>query len=203
MDNKFNIILGLLAWLLSTSPIGAEVNLTKLVDKVRPAVATIVVYDVNRQVTSIGSGFFVDKNGHLITNYHVLDGSYAADIRTYDGKTYPIKLVVADNKSVDLVKVLVDIPRKDVKWIKVSDDLPSIAEQILVVGSPMGLEQTVSEGIVSSIRKIPAVGNFFQMSALQRSRPATQLVSWRKNQQHLSVPLPRPRINRLAVSRRF
>jgi tetratricopeptide (TPR) repeat protein len=165
MNNKVKIIFGLLLWLVSTGHLRAEVNLTKLVNKIRPAVVTIVVYDVNRQVTSIGSGFFIDENGHLITNYHVLDGSYAADVRTSDGKTYPIKLVVADNKSVDLIKVLVDIPRKEIEWIKVDRNLPSIAEQILVVGSPMGLEQTVSEGIVSSIREIPAMGDFFQMSA--------------------------------------
>jgi tetratricopeptide (TPR) repeat protein len=158
-------IFGLLLWLMSVGPVGAEVNLTKLVNKIRPAVATIVVYDANRQVTSIGSGFFIDQSGHLITNYHVLDGSYAADARTFDGKTYPIKLVVADNKSVDLVKVLVDIPRKKIKPLKLIKKLPAIAEQVLVVGSPMGLEQTVSEGIVSSIREIPAMGNFFQMSA--------------------------------------
>jgi tetratricopeptide (TPR) repeat protein len=165
MNNKLKIIIGLLVWLVSTAQISAEVDLTKLVDKIRPAVVTVVVYDVNRQVTSIGSGFFIDKSGHLITNYHVLDGSYAADVRTSDGKTYPIKLVVAGNKSVDLVKVLVDIPRKEIKSIKITKNLPSIAEQILVVGSPLGLEQTVSEGIVSSIREIAAVGNFFQMSA--------------------------------------
>ena len=143
----------------------AEVNLTKLVAKIRPAVVTVVVYDANHQVAGIGSGFFIDKYGHLITNYHVIDGKYAAEVRTADGNSYPIVLVVADNKSVDLVKVLVDIPREKVKWIKVSSDLPSIAEQIMVVGSPMGLEQTVSEGIVSSIREIPLVGEFFQMSA--------------------------------------
>ncbi len=165
MNNKVKIILGLLVWLVSTGHLRAEVDLTKLVNKIRPAVVTVIVYDVNRQVTGIGSGFFIDKSGHLITNYHVLAGSYAAAVRTSDGKTYPIKLVVADNKSVDLVKVLVDIPRKEIKWIKLSRNLPAIAEQIMVVGSPMGLEQTVSEGIVSSIRKIPAVGDFFQMSA--------------------------------------
>jgi len=165
MKNKVKIIIGLLVWLVSTGQLSAEVDLTRLIDKIRPAVVTIVVYDANRQVTSIGSGFFIDKSGHLITNYHVLDGSYAADVRTSDGQTYPIKLVVADNKSVDLIKVLVDIPRKKVKSIELSRKLPSIAEQILVVGSPMGLEQTVSEGIVSSIREIPAMGNFFQMSA--------------------------------------
>ena len=165
MTNNVKIIFGILVWLVSTGPIRAEVNLTKLVNKIRPAVVTVVVYNVNRQVTSIGSGFFIDNIGHLITNYHVLDGSYAADVRTFDGKIYPIKLVVAYDKSVDLVKVLVDIPRKEIKSIKLNKNLPSIAEQILVVGSPMGLEQTVSEGIISSIREIPAVGNFFQMSA--------------------------------------
>jgi len=165
MKNKIKIIFGLLGWLASAGPISAEVNLTKLVDKIRPAVVTVIVYNVNRQVTAIGSGFFIDKSGHLITNYHVIDGSYAADVRTLNGKIYPIKLVVADNKSVDLVKVLVDIPRKEIKSIKLSKNLPSIAEQILVVGSPMGLEQTVSEGIISSIREIPKVGNFFQISA--------------------------------------
>jgi tetratricopeptide (TPR) repeat protein len=165
MKDTIKIIFGLLIWLAATGPIRAEADLTKLVDKIRPAVATIVVYNANRQVSGIGSGFFIDKSGHLITNYHVLAGSYAADVRTFDGKTYPIKLVVADDQSVDLVKVLVDIPRKRIKSIKLSKNLPAIAEQILVVGSPMGLEHTVSEGIVSSIREIPSVGKFFQMSA--------------------------------------
>lgn len=165
MNKKLKFIIGSVIGLLLAVDSGAAVDLTKLVNEIRPAVVTIVVYDVNRQVTSIGSGFFIDKRGHLITNYHVLDKSYAADVRTLDGETYPIKLVVAENKSVDLVKVLVDIPRRKIKSIKVNDRLPAIAEKVLVVGSPMGLEHTVSEGIVSSIRKIPSVGNFFQMSA--------------------------------------
>jgi serine protease Do len=83
----------------------------------------------------------------------VLVGKYSADVRTLDGKTYPVKSLLAKNQPADLVKVLVEI------------DLPSIAQQVVVVGSPMGLEQTVSEGIVSSIREIPAIGSFFQMSA--------------------------------------
>ena len=165
MNKKFKTALLFFIWLVMVGQPKAEVSLTDLVNDIRPAVVTVVVYDVNHQVSNIGSGFFVDKYGHLITNYHVLDGKYAAEIRTADKQRYPIKLVVAENKAADLVKVLVDIPRKKVKWIKVSSDLPAIAEQIMVVGSPFGLEQTVSEGIVSSIRRIPAVGEFFQMSA--------------------------------------
>jgi tetratricopeptide (TPR) repeat protein len=165
MDNKLKMILGSIIWLALTGQLAAEVNLTKLVNKISPAVVTVVVYDVNHRVTNIGSGFFIDENAHLVTNYHVLDGKYAAEVKTADGETYPIKLIVADNRAIDLVKVLVDIPREKIRWIKISKDLPSIAEQVMVVGSPMGLEQTVSEGIVSSIRKIPGVGDFFQMSA--------------------------------------
>ncbi|UCD81935.1 MAG: serine protease, partial [Desulfobacterales bacterium] len=165
MKKRISFILGLFFWSVMTGHLYAEVNLTKLVNKIRPAVVTVIVYDVTRKVNSIGSGFFIDKTGHLITNYHVLEGSYAADVRTADGKTYPVKMVVAENQSVDLLKVLVDVPREEVQWIKISKDLPDIAEQIMVIGSPMGLEQTVSEGIVSSIREIPSVGEFFQMSA--------------------------------------
>jgi tetratricopeptide (TPR) repeat protein len=162
---KIIIVLVLINWLVMTVPLSAATKLTELVNDIRPAVVTVIVYDINQEVTNIGTGFFIDKYGHLITNYHVLDGRYKAEVRTADGDTYPIKLVIADNKATDLVKVLVDMPRKKIKWGKTASRLPSIAEQIIVVGSPMGLEQTVSEGIVSSIRKIPSVGDFFQMSA--------------------------------------
>jgi tetratricopeptide (TPR) repeat protein len=165
MSNRIKYILGLFGWLVLTGNLHAAMNLTQLVNKIRPAVATVVVYDANGKVTGIGSGFFIDKIGHLITNYHVLEGSYAADVRTAGGSTYPVKMVVAENQTFDLLKVLVDIPRDKIKWITMSKDLPEIAEQIMVIGSPMGLEQTVSEGIVSSIRQIPGLGEFFQMSA--------------------------------------
>ncbi|MGB2689724.1 MAG: trypsin-like peptidase domain-containing protein, partial [Desulfobacterales bacterium] len=74
-----------------------------LVKKIQPAVVTVVAYDVNRKVSNLGSGFFIDKKGYLITNYHVLKGSYAADVKTYDGKVYPIELVVAENIPSDLI----------------------------------------------------------------------------------------------------
>lgn len=162
---KITFVLTLFCWLVMAGPINAVTELTKLVNEIRPAVVTVIVYDIDQEVAGIGSGFFIDQDGHLITNYHVLDGRYTAKVKTADGSTYPIKLIVADSKEADLVKVQVEIPSKKFKWVKTADRLPSIAEQILVVGSPMGLEQTVSEGIVSSIREIPTVGEFFQMSA--------------------------------------
>ena len=161
---RYKCLLAAILFLI-TAPAAADNDLPALVRSIRPAIVTVVVYDIDRNVANIGTGFFIDRSGHMITNHHVLVGKYSAEIRTFDGKTYPIDRVVSVNPSADLIKVSVDIPSNEVWWINVSPKLPAIAEQIVVVGSPMGLEQTVSEGIISSIRSIPAVGNFFQMSA--------------------------------------
>jgi tetratricopeptide (TPR) repeat protein len=153
-------------WMVILSrPLKAETDLTELVKVIQPSVATVVAYDVNSNVANIGTGFFIDTKGHLITNYHVLVGKFGAEIKTADGSTYPIKSVVAENQATDLIKVLVDIPPEKVHWIKVSEEMPPVAQRVMVVGSPMGLEQSVSDGIVSSVREIPGVGIFFQMSA--------------------------------------
>jgi len=143
----------------------AEVDLTELVENIHPAVATVITYDKNKNPLGQGSGFFIDANGHLITNYHVLAGASHAEVRTYDGKRYLIKSVIGENKKMDLIKVLVDIPRSSVQWIEATRILPSVAERVVVIGSPMGLEQTVSEGIVSSVREIPEIGKILQISA--------------------------------------
>ena len=153
-------------WVVILSkPLKAETDLTELVKVVQPSVATVVAYDVDSNVANIGTGFFVNNNGHLITNYHVLVGKFGAEIKTADGSTYPIKSVVAENQATDLIKVLVDIPPEKVRWIEVSEEMPPVAQRVMVVGSPMGLEQSVSDGIVSSVREIPGIGIFFQMSA--------------------------------------
>jgi tetratricopeptide (TPR) repeat protein len=148
-----------------SSPAAAVTDLTQLVKSIQPAVATVVVYDVNSNVANIGTGFFIDKTGILVTNHHVLLGKFNAEIRTAEGSTYPIKTVIAENQATDLIKVQVDIPHEKVQWLKVSADPPLVAQHVVVVGSPMGLEQSVSDGIVSSVREIPGLGTFYQMSA--------------------------------------
>jgi tetratricopeptide (TPR) repeat protein len=95
----------------------------------------------------------------------VLVGKFGAEIRTADGSTYRVRTVVAESQETDLIKVSVDIPPEKVRWLSVSYKVPPVAQQVVVVGSPMGLEQSVSDGIISSVRKIPGLGTFFQMSA--------------------------------------
>lgn len=165
MNRKLQLSLISLFVLLLPNYSVAEVNLTKLVKQVQPTVVTVIAYDKDKKVLRQGTGFFVDTKGHIITNYHVLIGAVEAEVKAHDGKRYPIKFVMEENESIDLVKVLVDVPEKVVQFINVTKEIPDIAEQILVVGSPMGLEQTVSEGIISAIRELPGLGKIFQISA--------------------------------------
>ncbi|MEW6670071.1 MAG: tetratricopeptide repeat protein [Thermodesulfobacteriota bacterium] len=143
----------------------AATELVRLVQKVQPAVVTVVTYDMNGAAADLGSGFFIDGKGHLITNHHVLKGAYGAEVKTFDGRKHPIELVVAENEDADIIKVRVAMAEKEFSWVQLSDQEPVIGERILVVGSPLGLEQTVSEGIVSAVRDLPVIGKVFQLSA--------------------------------------
>jgi len=140
-------------------------HLIRLIRKVQPAVVTVITYDINGDAADLGSGFFIDGKGHLITNHHVLKGAYRAEVKTHDGGNYPIEQVIAENEEADIIKVRVTIPEKAVHWVDLTEEEPAIGERILVVGSPLGLAQTVSEGIVSAVRDMPPVGKVFQLSA--------------------------------------
>ncbi len=142
-----------------------ETGLTDIVKRISPAVVTVLRYNMERQVTGLGSGFFISQNGDLITNHHVLAGAFYAEVKTMDGDIYPIKQVIAESKTADLLKVKVDIPEEYVEWLILNETLPLIAERVVVIGTPMGLEHTVTEGIVSAVRFIQGRGEFFQMSA--------------------------------------
>jgi len=157
----------LFACLLLTIPCGtkADVNLAELVKEIQPAVVTVTTYDEQKNLLGQGSGFFVDKQGHLITNYHILKEVDSALVKTSEGKQYPVKMVVAVSQEADLIKLSVDIPEEAVKFAQVTNTVPEVAERVLVIGSPLGLEQTVSEGTVSAVREIPTIGKIFQISA--------------------------------------
>jgi tetratricopeptide (TPR) repeat protein len=140
-------------------------HLRRLVAPVRQAVATVMAFNLDGEIAAIGSGFFIDRNGTLVTNYHVLEDAYRAEIKTADGHRYPINAVLARSQLLDLIKVQVDIPSGLIKPADLSTTEPAIAERVVVIGSPMGLEQTISEGIVSAVRIHPANVHIFQLTA--------------------------------------
>jgi len=158
------LLIGLLVS-LSTNFAMAEDSLSHLVKRIRPAVVTIVSYDHNRKVLAQGTGFLVDKRGVIVTNCHVVKGALYAEAITYAGKKHRIGVVLAENRLLDLIKVWGVEADNNVSWLPISKSPPAIGDRVAVLGSPMGLDQTVTEGIVSAIRSLPDLGTYFQISA--------------------------------------
>ena len=115
-----------------------------------------------------GSGFVYDDQGHVITNQHVVDGAEAIRIRFADGSSYPAQLVGAD-ESTDLAVLDVDAPAAKLHPLAVADSSSlQIGTGVVAIGSPFGLEGTVTSGIVSALhRAIEAPNGFTIDDAIQ------------------------------------
>jgi tetratricopeptide (TPR) repeat protein len=143
----------------------AEESIPALVKKVEPSIVVILNYDRDGTIRSQGTGFFINQKGDVITNSHVLQGAARSQIRISDGGGYPVKGITAEDLDGDLMRVSVDIPEDRIHPLSVSPALPEVGEKIVVIGTPLGLDRTVSDGIVSAIREIPGFGKIMQMTA--------------------------------------
>ena len=144
----------------------AEINLPELVRRVKPSVVAIATFDQKGEALSTGSGFFLASE-NVLTNLHVLRGAYRAEIRTLDGKgrVYPVKGVLSVDDEGDLALLSVDIPADRFRPLEISNVLPEDGEQIFVIGNPLRLEGSVSDGIVSAVREVPKLGKIIQVTA--------------------------------------
>lgn len=140
-------------------------NLPSLIKRIEPSTVIVFTYDKKGNFLRLGSGFFINQNGDIITNYHVIQGAGSAEVKTSDGKTYPITHIVAVDKQNDIIRLSVNIPSQYVHPLSLSRTLPEVGERIIVYGSPLGLEKTVSDGIVSAIREVPGYGKLIQITA--------------------------------------
>ncbi len=77
-------------------------NLPSIIKRIKPSVVIVFAYDDTGEFLKLGSGFFISQNGDVVTNYHVLQGASSAEIKTSDGKTYPITYIVAEDEKVIL-----------------------------------------------------------------------------------------------------
>ena len=142
-----------------------SISLPSLIKRIKPSTVIIFVYDDKGEFLKLGSGFFINENGDIITNYHVIQGASSAEIKTADEKTYPITYIVAEDEQNDIIRLSVNIPSQYVYPLSLSKTIPEVGERIIVYGSPLGLENTVSDGIVSAIRDIPDYGRIIQITA--------------------------------------
>ncbi len=106
-----------------------------------------------------GSGFVWDRQGHVVTNYHVVQGADAARVTLADQSVWPARLVGA-YPDADIAVLRVETPGEQLRPIQVgtSSDL-IVGQNVYAIGNPFGLDHTLSTGVVSGLgREIPSIG---------------------------------------------
>lgn len=104
-----------------------------------------------------GSGSIIDDQGHVLTNYHVIEGAREVTVSLHNGSSYP-GAVVGQDTETDIAVVKIDAPAKELHQLAWGDSSNlRVGQRIYAIGNPFGLERTMSTGIISSLnRQIPA-----------------------------------------------
>jgi serine protease Do len=137
----------------SSSRPAPERNVRELVNALGEAVVQV------RTPSGLGSGFFINDEGFLLTNFHVIEGETQLSVEVYhqkngqlERKTYKEVRIVAMNKFEDMA--LLQVQDQDAPKFKTvtlgSADALDVGQRVFAIGSPLGLERTVTEGILST-----------------------------------------------------
>jgi putative serine protease PepD len=121
-----------------------------------------------QQARGQGSGFVFDAQGHIVTNQHVVDGAQTVSVRFWDGSTYDATVVGTD-PSTDLAVIKVDAPADMLQPVALGDSTQlTVGEPVVAIGSPFGLEETLTSGIVSALnREMTSPNNFTISNSIQ------------------------------------
>jgi len=151
---------------LEADTVQVETAITMAVDKVGPAVVTVLAkssgqrtrFGVTEGGVASGSGVFISKDGYVVTNNHVIDGASSYSVVLANGTEIPATLVGAD-------------PYSDLAVVKINGDVPAVAtfgnsdalrpgESVIAIGSPLGdFKNTVTAGVVSALGRSLDTGN--------------------------------------------
>jgi tetratricopeptide (TPR) repeat protein len=144
----------------------AQESLPELVKRVKPSVVAIATYDSDGEPVMTGSGFFL-RPGEVVTNLHVIRGARRCEIKTLEGKgkVFPVNGTIAVDEEGDLALLSVDMPPERPRSSEIAEALPDEGETIFVIGNPLKLEGSVTDGIVSAVREVPNVGKIIQITA--------------------------------------
>ncbi len=138
--------------------------LPDLVRRIKPSAVAIETFDSRGEKLSRGSGFFIAVD-RVVTNRHVIDNAFRAEVHSYNGNVYPVRGVIAVDAEGDLALLRVEAPPNQVRPLLLDKTSPQEGESVVVIGNPFGLEGSVTNGIVSAVRDIPTFGRIIQITA--------------------------------------
>jgi S1-C subfamily serine protease len=152
---------------------GEEQNNVDVYKRVVPSVVNITSTSVSydfffgpQAQQGAGSGFIIDKEGHILTNYHVIDGARKLEVILENKKHYSATVIGSD-KSHDLAVVQINAPNLQPVTLGSSSGL-QVGQKVLAIGNPFGIfNGTMTQGIVSSIRQVQEPDGTYIDEAIQ------------------------------------
>ncbi len=134
---------------ISSDLISQQDALISLYELVSPGVVSI--FAASPQGSGQGSGFVIDQEGHIVTNFHVVEGATYLEVSFSSGLKSTAEIIGVDTDS-DLAVLKVDIPPEDLSPLALgSSDALRVGQIVIAIGNPYGLSASMSTGIVSSL----------------------------------------------------
>jgi S1-C subfamily serine protease len=141
-----------------------EWTVPEIVKNSSDAVVLIVTADSAGKDTRLGSGFIVSPDGKIVTNYHVIQGAHSAVAKLANGAFFLVDGVSGVDVNRDLA--VLKVSGKDLPFLRLADsDTLQIGEHVVAIGSPLGLQNTVSDGIVSGVTEVTPNQKLIQTTA--------------------------------------
>lgn len=133
------------------SPATPELTDEELFKRAAPSVILLREFDESGQPLKLGSGFIAASDGIAITNYHVIRGAYSGTATFQDGSTADVTGVLGYNAASDVA--VVRLAKSPATPLTLADsDTVQVGDRVAVIGSPFGLQNTISDGLVSAFR---------------------------------------------------
>lgn len=129
-------------------------NLPSLYEKAKASVVTLSAIDAKGRPLNTGTGFFVADGYKVVTNYHVIKGATTIVIRFLDGTTVSTSELFAASPANDLALLKCSIKGPP---LQLAPEGIAVGDEIAVIGSPLGLEGSLTVGVVSSLRELPTM----------------------------------------------
>ncbi len=159
-----------------------ELETVRIYRQAAPAVANVVTRTVEYDffynpvpVEGAGSGFLMDNDGHILTNYHVVQGAQTIEVTLGDQSRYKGKLVGSDPNN-DIALIQIDLAGRKVTPLTLGDSRNLlVGQRVLAIGNPFGFQSTLTTGVVSSLgRTVQTRENTFIDEAIQTDASINQ-----------------------------
>ncbi len=161
---RSNIFFLSFLFIYSSNSYGQSLTAEQIYKKVSNAVVVVYAYNDNDELAAQGSGVVLNDKGYVVTNYHVLSGN--SKLKILHGKEI---VPYVDIIGIDVEKdiLILKVEAKKFPAVKIGDSKSlNIGQRVYAIGSPMGLENSISEGIISGLRSVDELKrNFIQITA--------------------------------------